>query len=146
MLNKFCSILNFQFLPVQNPPGGLEYRNLEAESKIFFKIGKLHPKRKLFCQITYPLSPKTKPIITVYAKVSELPPPFNIENNMVGPDIWPTFDIRQFTGYPASKISRISCNRIVLISGIRPDIENDRISGPTLIYIHLIRLFKLQQG
>ena len=75
MLNKFCSILNFQFLPVQNPPGGLEYWNLEAESKIFFKIGKLHPKRKLFCQITYPLTPKTKPIITVYAKVSELPPP-----------------------------------------------------------------------
>ena len=40
------------------------------------------------------------------------------------PDTWQTFDIRQFTGYPSSKISRI-----VLISNIRPDIENNRITG-----------------
>ena len=53
----------------------LTIRSLEAKSKFFLKIGKLHPKRKLFCQITYPLTPKTKPIITVYAKVSELTPP-----------------------------------------------------------------------
>ena len=47
-------------------------------------------------------------------------------------NIWPTFDIRQITGYTALKISRVSGIRIVSISGFRPDIENGRISGPTL--------------
>ena len=64
------------FLPVQRQPRGLQHLNLEAKSKILI-IGKLHPKRKLFCTIIYPLTPKTKPIITVYAEVSEpLPPLF----------------------------------------------------------------------
>ena len=36
------------------------------------------------------------------------------------------------TGYPALKISRISGILIVLISGTRSDIDNGRISGPTL--------------
>ena len=49
----------------------------------------------------------------------------------VGPVIRPTFDIRQITGYPALKISRISGIRIVWITFIRPNIENCRISGQT---------------
>ena len=52
----------------------------------------------------------------------------------VGPDIWPTFDIRHITGYPALEISRI-----VSIYGIRPDIENSRIYGPTLLSINSYR-------
>ena len=39
------------------------------------------------------------------------------------PDIWPTFDIRQITGYLKLEISRISGIRIVSISGIGLDIE-----------------------
>ena len=42
-----------------------------GQIQIFLDIGKLYPK-ETFCQVTYPLTPKTKP---VYAKVSELPPP-----------------------------------------------------------------------
>ena len=49
----------------------------------------------------------------------------------IRPYIWPTFDIRKITGYPALEISRVSGIRIVSISGIRPDIENDQISGQT---------------
>ena len=47
-------------------------------------------------------------------------------------------DIQQITGYSVGyldfEISRISGIWIVSISGIRPHIENGRISGPTLIF------------
>ena len=40
----------------------------------------------------------------------------------------------RLSGYKALKISRISVIRILSISGIRPDIENCQISGPTLLF------------
>ena len=55
------------FQPAAPEPGDL--------SKFFLNIRKIHPKTKLFPQITYPITPKTKPIIPVYAKVSDVPPP-----------------------------------------------------------------------
>ena len=45
--------------------------------------------------------------------------------------VWRTFDIRQLTGYPELEISRISGIRLVLLSGIRSDVENGRISDQT---------------
>ena len=63
------------FLPFQRQLGGLQYLNLKSKSKININIRKLHPKSKLFCEITCPLTSKAKPIIPVYAEVSELPPP-----------------------------------------------------------------------
>ena len=44
-------------------------------SKKILNIRKIHPKTKLFSLITHPLTPKTKPMLPVYAKVSELLPP-----------------------------------------------------------------------
>ena len=55
-----------------------------------------------------------------------------------GTDIWSMFNIRQITGYLALKISCIFSIRIVSISGIRPDIRPNRISGPTLPLSNLI--------
>ena len=55
------------FQPAAPEPGDL--------SKFFLNIRKIHPKTKLFPQITYPITPKTKPIIPVYAKVSDVHPP-----------------------------------------------------------------------
>ena len=58
-----------------------------------------------------------------------------LASTRVGPDIWSTFDIRKITGYPAGYLAlnfrQISGIKIVSISGIRPDIENSRISGRT---------------
>ena len=39
------------------------------------KLGKIHHIRMILSLITYPLSPKIKPILPVYANVSKLPPP-----------------------------------------------------------------------
>ena len=47
------------------------------------------------------------------------------------PDIWPTFDIRQITGYPALEISRLSGIRKFLLFSI--GYWKARISIPTLI-------------
>ena len=55
------------FQPAAPEPGDL--------SIFFLNIRKIHPKTKLFPKITYPITPKTKPIIPVYAKVSDVPPP-----------------------------------------------------------------------
>ena len=55
------------FQPAAPEPGDL--------SKFFFNLGKIHPKTELFSQITYPLTPNTKPMLPVYAKVSDVTPP-----------------------------------------------------------------------
>ena len=55
------------FQPAAPEPGDL--------SKFFLNIRKIHPKTKLFSQITYLLTPKTKPMLPVYAKVSDVTPP-----------------------------------------------------------------------
>ena len=60
------------FQPAAPEPGDL--------SNFFLNIRKIHPKTKLFPQITYPITPKTKPIIPVYAKVSDVPPPLRNNN------------------------------------------------------------------
>ena len=44
-------------------------------SKKILKLGKIYHIRMILSQITYPPSPKIKPIHEVYANVSELPPP-----------------------------------------------------------------------
>ena len=59
------------FQPAAPEPGDL--------SNFFLNIRKIHPKTKLFPQITYPITPKTKPIIPVYAKVSDVPPPLKLK-------------------------------------------------------------------
>ena len=68
----------------------------------------------------------------------------------VGPDtFWPDIkmisrkllDIWLDNRISGIKISRISVVRIILISGIWPGIENDRISSPTLLYTLMIVLF-----
>ena len=59
------------FQPAAPEPGDL--------SKKILIIRKIHPKTKLFSQITYPLTPKTKPIIPVYAKVSDVTPPLFLQ-------------------------------------------------------------------
>ena len=74
--NKFfffiytCPETTFQ--PAAPEPGYL--------SKIFLNIRKIYPKCKLFSQITYPLTPNTKPMHPVYAKVSDPTPPL-FKNN-----------------------------------------------------------------
>ena len=52
--------------PVAPEPGG--------QIQNFFYTRKSQ-KETFFCKITYPLTPRTKPIITIFAKVSELHPP-----------------------------------------------------------------------
>ena len=65
----------FLFLPVQRPFGGLRFLNFEAYPKKIFKLGKIYHIRMILFPITYPLSPKIKPIHTVFANVSKLPLP-----------------------------------------------------------------------
>ena len=43
----------------------------EGQIQFFLNIRKIHPKSKFFSFITYPLNPKTKPMLPVYAKVSD---------------------------------------------------------------------------
>ena len=59
--------------PAAPKPGGLQLVNLEAYPKNL-KTWKIHHKGMILSLITYPLSPKMKPILTVYANVSKLPP------------------------------------------------------------------------
>ena len=87
LFNKLTSISLkklFLFLPVQRPTGGLQLLNLEACSswtwrpiQKILKLGKIHHIRMIFSLITYPLSPKIKPILIThcYANVTKLSPP-----------------------------------------------------------------------
>ena len=70
-LTSNSSKKNFSFSPVQRQPGGPQHLNLEAKPN-FFKDRKTTSQKETFSEIIYPLTPKTNPIITVYAKVSEL--------------------------------------------------------------------------
>ncbi len=79
LFNKYfvgtiLGLLDIFILPVHRPPGGHELRNLEAYPKNL-KTWKIHHIRMILSLITYPLSPRIKPIYQVYANVSELPPP-----------------------------------------------------------------------
>ena len=78
-LTSNCSNKKFLILLlVQRTPGGLQLWNLESSPKNP-KLRKIHHIRMIISFITYPLSPKIKPMHQVYANVSKLlpPPPYS---------------------------------------------------------------------